>query len=292
VRLPPPDVPYQSHALRVAAFAIAEKKGLDSAEQNQSSEEKQSKEPTEKPSKRPIRIYVIRETSHSADVYSGPIGDALHNDDRFVQLVVGERRFDRDQLDVHTLVTSIRGARADLVLFIGYPESALDLLEEMKERFRQDGTDSQKPTFLFTDACLNRDLADSGFPFDVYVTSSTLTLDHCAAAKNYETALKDLHNLKHPVTSEVYATDAVLLLARAVEHCRLSRDLGRNCITAYVRQQRDVESVCRPYHLDDGEAGNALYLLYAHTQGGEPGLNPQGYIRADYEKLLFDRSLP
>ncbi len=288
VRLPPPDVPYQSHALRVAAFAIAEKKGLDSGGQEETS-------PEPKAAKRRIRIYVIRETSHNADVYSEPIGNALQNDDRFAKLVVGERRFDREQLDVYTLVTSIRGARADLVLFIGYPESAMDLLEEMKERMQQqDKNTDNGPVFLFADACLSRDLAEARFPFDIYVTSSTLTLDQCAASKEYGTVLEDLRTLnsQRPITAEVYSADAILLLSRAIEHCRGTQDLGRRCVLDYVRGQREVQSVCRNYHLDDGESGNAVYLLYEHAPGsGNAGLVPTGFIRSDHEKLLSDWSL-
>jgi ABC-type branched-subunit amino acid transport system substrate-binding protein len=279
VRLPPPDAPYQSHALRVATFAIAEK--------------------IKHRLKGPLRIYLVRETSKSAEVYSDPIADALAKDTSFSQLVVGERQFDHNQLDVYTLVTSIRGEHADLVIFIGYAESALDLLQEMKERVQQDTSKgqakSEAPSFLLTDACLTKDIADSGFPFDIYVTSSTLPLEECEPpdeqAKKNRAALQPPDN--RPLTSEVYGFDAAHLLSRAISYC--GQNLSRQCIISYIRQQRTIESVCRPYHIDDGESGNGVYLLYAHTRIPKTAsgqFDKRGFIRADHENLLQDTKLP
>jgi len=316
VRLPPPDVPYQSHALRVAAYAIAEKRCLDSGVKTEEEEQELLKKTDCSPNSREvdsshkahprrIRIYVVRETSHNANVYSGPLADDLQKDDRFAQLIVGERRFDRDQLDVYTLVTSIRGSRADLVLFIGYPDSAKDLLQEMKERVQLnfesrndviDGHNKPKradpiPMFLLSDACLDRDLAEARFPFEIYVTSSTMQPEQCGgAAKNYAKVLEDLKKLHRDViTGEIYAADAVMLLARAAEYCRNEHELGRRCVMDYLRSQRDIQSVCRPYHVDDGDSENALYLLYSLSRNA--GLEYSGFIRNDYEKLFENRSL-
>jgi len=272
VRLPPSDAPYQSHALRVTALKIAEKMNRHS---------------------KSARIYVVRETSRNAEVYSGPIGDGLEKDDRFSKLVVGERKFDRDQLDVYTLVTSIRGARANVVVFIGYPESALDLLQEMKERIRQDKS-SEIPIFVFPDACLTKEVADSSFPFEVYVTSSSLPLDACEPTnEEFQKLRQGLEPFGRPLTSEVYAFDAVVLLSAAIEHC--GGNLGRRCVMGYIREQRHVDSICRPYHLDDGEAANGLYLLYVsrHVRGKANGyFVEQGFIGADHEGLLMERELP
>jgi ABC-type branched-subunit amino acid transport system substrate-binding protein len=249
-RMLPSDVPHQVDAIRAAAKKIlgidkfAESKQLDTI-------------------KGATRIMVICETTRrdGSDVYTKPMCDSLRedNDPWFSPLLFAYREIDLDTGDIWGVATEVFAVKPKLVILLGYPEFARNLLEELKERAPKHMRDYQ---FILPDACFVPDLADFGS--EIYVTSPFNPSESLGCKSDEAQKLRDavMENKQKKPTDEIFAFDAVLILAAVVKECEQS--LNRQCIAETLeRNHASLAGACQSYDIEAGERQNASYSVYA-----------------------------
>lgn len=258
-RLPPSDVPDQVDAIRATAEKLT---GTDKAGSEQEIEAIAAN----------TKAIIICETTkrYGSGVYTKPMCDSLRKsqDVKFSSLIASYREIDLDAGDIWGLVTEIHAVKPTLIIVLGYPEFARDLLEELKERTLGNKQLDSPYKFIFSDASLTDDLAK--FDANVYVTSP-IDVTHSARclsqeAKILKDEVKMKNRKKEEPTDESYTFDAILILAAAAKHCE--QMLDRRCIIQYLETNRDeLPGACQRYHLDSGERKNASYSVYSNCNG-------------------------
>src|SRR5581483_507313 len=85
-----------------------------------------------------LKAMIVCETTKriGSDFYTRPMCDALRRsqDRDFNALIAGYREIDLDTGDIWGLVTEIHAVHPQLIIFLGYPEFARNLMQELKER--------------------------------------------------------------------------------------------------------------------------------------------------------------
>jgi ABC-type branched-subunit amino acid transport system substrate-binding protein len=258
-RLPPSDVPDQVDAIRVTAKKLA---GTDKVESEDAIQQVAAK----------TKVMIICETTkrYGSDVYTKPMCDSLRKsqDPKFSPLIASYREIDLDTGDIWGLVTEIHAVQPKLIIFLGYPEFARDLLEELKERAPSGGKNGNPYKFILADASLTDDIAK--FDADVYVTSPIDLTDsvRCGSeeARVLKNEVKMKNRQKEEPTDETYTFDAVLILAEAVKQCE--NTLDRHCIIQNLETNHNqLSGACQQYRIDRGERQNASYSVYSNCNG-------------------------
>lgn len=249
-RLPPSDVPDQVEAMRAATKKLAELE----------------RQTVQNGKPKNLKAMIVCETTKriGSDFYTRPMCDALRRsqDSDFRALIAGYREIDLDSGDIWGLVTEIHAIHPELIIFLGYPEFARNLMQELKERPAD--TPISKFTFLLSDACLTPELTQFGAR--VYVTSP-ITSDDALQCNTPEAKLlreniqKEEPDKTEP-TDETYTFDAVMILAAAVKSCE--QRLSRRCVLQYLETNHSqLMGACAKYQLDGGERQNASYEVYS-----------------------------
>lgn len=226
-RLPPSDVPHQVNALKLT---IRELSGL--------------------PSEANVMLICDVTKRGGADIYTKPICDSLRAETELKTKFARYREFDLDTSDIYGLVTEIHSVKVHYIAFIGYPQLALELLQELKERTQKDEALSNY-TFIMSDACFTNELINFDPTVKVYVTSFIKPLEDLSCPST--------PSLK---TDEPYAFDAVMILGTAARSCKDRHSLDRNCIRQYLEDHRYLKGTCDKYDIHDGERQNAEYQVY------------------------------
>lgn len=213
-------------------------------------EERRKREGVEGKDKRETgNVMVICDTTKrtGSDIYTRPMCETLRRDPIFATLLAAYRELELDAGDIYGLVTEIHAVKPDIIVLVGYPEFARDLLEEMKERAAQPGV--QQPmssyTFVISDTGKRNGLLDFGSA--IYVTSP-IKSGECHP---------DQGDAKIPA-EQVYAYDAVSVLAKAVTSC--DRGVDRACVLGKLR--KNLAGACESYVMTGGEPTNAKYYVY------------------------------
>ena len=256
-RFIPSDVPNQ-----VEAIEATTRKLVDASNQRKHA-------PGEKPGK--IMLICDITKRNGSDAYTRPICDSLRDEKNakysIASYIAGSKELDVDTGDIWGLVTEIRALMNTQphkwIVFIGYPELARVLLEELRERARVTGDSMSSYTFIMSEACLTNDLL--GFGASIYVTSPF----NPARVLQCIPALKDtLRKINVIPSAEGYSFDAVFILSKAVAECKENSHLDRECVRQYLQKNGDnLVGHCERYHIGAGERRDAPYYVYSSCKG-------------------------
>ena len=191
-----------------------------------------------------------------ADIYTKPMCDSLRSDAGLKPRLARYREFDLDASDIYGLVTEIHSVKAGVIAFIGYPELALELLEELKER-ESDGQKLGDYTFILSDACFTNEVLNFDPAIKLYVTYFVKPIEDLRCSANFPSLRSE----------EAYAFDAVMILASGARECKDKHRLERSCIREYLEGQRVLEGPCERYDIHEGERQNADYQVYSKCSG-------------------------
>lgn len=208
---------------------------------------------------------------NGAEVYTKPICDSLLRERNkklsIAPYVARYKEIDAETVDVWELVTEIhavmRNETAKHIVFVGYPDLARVMLEELKERSQPGKNDMSSYTFIMSEACLSNELLDFGAT--IYVTSPFNRLQVVACLPD----LKQVMEEKNIVPSaEAYSYDAVVILAKAASACKAKNQLGRECVLGYLQENgENLPGKCENYWIGRGERKAAPYYVYAKCNG-------------------------
>ena len=264
-RLIPSDVPSQVEAIEAATRKLLHFKQED--------DDHPQSQPADNQPARKLKVMLICDMTkrNGADVYTRPICDSLQHDNgpsSIANYIARYKELDADTVDVWELITEIhavmRSENEKHIVFVGYPEMARVMLEELQERSPGTKDQMSRYTFIMSEACLSNELLDFGA--QIYVTSpfNPSKVLKCLGG------LKDEARKKKIVASaEAYAYDAVIILSKAAGACRAKNQLGRECVLQYLQENADnLPGECEQYWIGNGERKAAPYYVYAGC-GGE-----------------------
>lgn len=274
-RLIPSDVPSQ-----VEAIEATTRKSLKLKPEEEPNPQPDSAEPAKRP-----RIMLVCDVTkrNGANVYTQPICQSLLRDSTghsIAKYIARYREYDVDTVDVWAMVTEIhavmRSETSKQIVFVGYPELARMLLEELTERSNPVSDNMKSYTFIMSEACLSNELLQFGAT--LYVTSpfNRSRVEQCLPQ------LKQIEHDKNVVLSaEGYAYDAIVILAKAANQCKTKNQLGRECVLDYLQLNGDnLPGKCESYWIGNGERKAAPYYVYANC-GGE--LKQTGEVGTEHE---------
>jgi hypothetical protein len=162
------------------------------------------------------------------------------------------------------------------IVFVGYPELARVLLEELRERARVTGEKMSSYTLIMSEACLTNDLL--GFGASIYVTSPYNPSRALQCVPGLQETLRKINVIP---SAEAYAFDAIFILSHAVAECKESGHLERECVRQYLQTNGDnLTGHCERYHIGAGERRDAPYYVYSSCKGK---LQPRWEIGTDQE---------
>jgi ABC-type branched-subunit amino acid transport system substrate-binding protein len=278
-RLIPSDVPSQVEALEATArrlIGISSKSGK-TPHKGGEREQRSSN----------AKTMLICDTTkrNGSDVYTKPICDSLregkNSKHSIARYIAGYKELDVDTGDIWALVTEIhalmRTEPRKLILFVGYPELARVILEELKERSLVMGEKMSSYTFVMSEACLTNDLL--GFGASIYVTSPFNTFNVMQCLPGLKKHLKEINVVP---SAEAYSFDAIVILSKAIGDCKERGHLDRGCVRQYVqRNGDDLQGLCETYRIGAGERRDAPYYVYASCR---KALQPRWEIGIEHEE--------
>ena len=221
---------------------------------------------------KPGKIILICDITkrNGSDAYTKPICDSLREEKNskysIAGYIAGSKELDVDTGDIWALVTEIHALMNaqphKWIVFIGYPELARVLLEELRERARVTGEQMSSYTFIMSEACLTNDLL--GFGASIYVTSP---FNPSRALQCIPELTKTLREINVVPSAEAYSFDAIVVLSKAVAECKEKSHLDRTCVKEYLQKNADDLIGRCEVHIGAGERRDAPYYVYSTCRG-------------------------
>lgn len=235
------------------------------------------------------RIMLICDVTkrNGANVYTQPICESLFHDSSrhsIAKYIARYRQYDVDTVDVWAMVTEIhavlRSETSKQIVFVGYPEMARMMLEELTERSSAVSDNMKSYTFIMSEACLSNELLQFGAT--IYVTSPY-------NRSHLEECLPQLAQVAHDknvvLSAEGYAYDAIVIVAKAAKACKAKNQLGRECVLDYLQENGDnLPGKCEQYWIGNGERKAAPYYVYTSCRGELTKTGEIGTEHDIYEK--------
>jgi ABC-type branched-subunit amino acid transport system substrate-binding protein len=230
------------------------------------------------------RVYLISNESSETVGYCAPLHDAIFRLLPTSYHVTPIRA--KSNQEVMAKGQDIRTLDPAVVILCDYAEGANLLIAGLRAAYAKVPS-AKRPAILMTDGCKDNKLDVTGFK--VYLTFPTRGIRSYNFAFSQSDEMSDYRSLRGLVDArvraaektnghyeesiEMYGYDAMLILAQVAAKCHQRNQLGRSCVMATLKDDRDLAGVVDSYTFEAGEhLANYFVFTADGTRTAKPAL--------------------
>ncbi len=212
---------------------------------------------------RATKVSVVVDSMPTATAYSVPLCTSV---ERLLTTTSYLRHYvNATKNDAAQVAGAIHARGSDAVVLCGYASSAQQLLYALSNEFATDT--NRRPTIIVTDGALAPQMDVSGQK--VLLTYPLPPIDSIQPLTADISALLTLMRRQDGQSYELYAYDAMSVLAETISFCLGAGGAGRRCLSQQLQGLKNFPGAGFVYTFTEGENADLVYYVYSYqTSGG------------------------